>query len=129
VDDLSSQAKVVDYDAMPGPDKLRTALRMLHEGYKVADAAKAIGTDSRHLRQTISRIVQKMEPDEAKALEDWIYHRKFYSAPYMRDLESTLAKLSSRKITKLPLAQTQRPDPTRASTTGRIGNYRQVWMK
>jgi hypothetical protein len=120
---------VVDYATMPGPKNLRIALQMLHEGYKVAEVAKAIGTDSKHFRQTILRMVGQMGPAQARAFEDWINYREFYSASYTMDLSSIVSKLSSGRITKLAPAQTQRPDPTRANATGQTGMHRQVWMK
>jgi 3'-phosphoadenosine 5'-phosphosulfate sulfotransferase len=128
-DNLSSNPIVLDYATMPGPDQLRTALQMLHDGHNVADVARAIGTGSKHFRQTIRRIVDQMEPDQAAALEDWINYREFYSAPYAMDLSSIVAKLYSTRITKLVVAQTQRPDPTRARSPGRLGADKQIWMK
>src|SRR5450755_35647 len=128
-DELSSQASVVDYATMPGPKILRTALRMLHEGYKVGEVAMAIGTDSKHLRQTICRAVEQMAPAQTEALKDWINSREYNSAPYATDLASIVSKLRSARITKLALADTQRPDPTRAKATGQMGMHRQVWVK
>lgn len=128
-DDITAMANVVDYTMMPGPAPLRTAFQMLHDGYHVADAARAIGTDSKHFRQTILRIVNQLEPGQADALEDWINYRQFHSAPYAMELLSIVAKLNSARITKLAVAQVPRPDPTRARSTGRLGTDEQIWMK